>query len=446
MSAFETTKYGAINVEDSDGPPRITKGSKFAPWTVFGSVFLATLTCAITAAVVVSMNDKEVFTDPLPKWTLMQGDSIMRDTFLGLAATLMAERALSSEAFEGEAGDEDYSHKMRDAVLVCYKQDICRLYGGTCTHFQENCQATATSEDTCEESQLKVDNTEMCPLNDWIALAKTAKDPEVDFMVSYHWVARAMSRKQPGMNAPDYLQHEKKFGELKYKNATSRLSRGMPEYVIMNGCHESFLPSASYAWSSDNHLKLMKIYSDMVENNLRIYRTNGFRGPIHYQSCTPLSCDYLERKYDTTSDAQTGEYVYDCLGQNFQLRQVNKQLQKMFSERQTEVGDVRMVDAFTLMSVAPQETCDGISPFCSDVKVMSIASGSHPIGQGLGTLLSLKGVHRHDKQPSSMAPSLAKMTTESANPSVLQASVSMCPCTLEMYGQPDGSMPSNYFI
>mmetsp|Transcript_29413 Transcript_29413/g.56474 ORF Transcript_29413/g.56474 Transcript_29413/m.56474 type:complete len:455 (+) Transcript_29413:236-1600(+) len=453
--AMSATKYGSIEVEPHE--PKLSKGSKFAPWTVFVSVFLMTLASAIAAAVVVANSrTKQVDPPTMDKWVLMQGDAIMRDTFLALAATVSSERAaaVGSEADPNPTVQETFDHQMRDAVLVCYKNELCYLHGGTCVHFQANCLEVATAKDTCEESALHADSIASCTMEDWTALVDLAHDPEVDFMVSFHWVVRAMSRQQPGMNDPTHLTKEPKFDHLDFFNATQRLTKGLPKYVIMNSCHDSFLPSGSYSWDKSSSDVLMGIYAEMVSNNLRIFRAAGYKGPIIFQSCTPLSCEFLESKFQAngpsgfnTSDEDSGESQYDCLGQNFQLRQVNKRLIKLFREQKHHVGDVRYVDAFSLMSVSPAETCDGVHPFCTSTRQrVSPNSKASPISPALGTLLSVD-IQRSDAQPSKMAPALAKLTTDAANPQFFQAAPAMCPCTLDNYGSnKDGSVVDNFFV
>merc|ERR1719183_2929812 len=149
------------------------------------------------------------------------------------------------------------------------------------------------------------------------------QDEAVEFAISFHWVSRAMARQQPGMSNPYMLQSEPKFHSLHLLDADKRLAVAVPGYVHLNGCHDSFLPSRSFEWDADSHKQLLEMFVAMEVYNMIIYRQAGYQRPFAYQSCTPLNCDVATAGV-AGGNPGTQLNSGDCLGMNFQMRQVNK--------------------------------------------------------------------------------------------------------------------------
>lgn len=224
---------------------------------------------------------------------------------------------------------------LRVPAVVCYTNRTCDFFGGFCSHFQGICAEMLNKNDPiayhCEDETTFADTEPQCGMSRWTKFVDAVKEDDVQFVVSYHWVVRALGRSQPGTMQEFHLIREPPFHKLNFRNATERLAVALPENVVMNGCIHFFFANQNetYQWSAPSFLELTNIFAISVKNNIRIFRHSLYEGPIVYQGCSPLSCTYLSSLYGRTQGAQ-GMPVEICEAKNFVGRQANKRLRQLF--------------------------------------------------------------------------------------------------------------------
>jgi hypothetical protein len=102
------------------------------------------------------------------------------------------------------------------AVLMCNKMGQCKLVGSTCVHLQPPCvsllSAGSVREEFCEP--LPRNDMPQCSVEAWGTMVDSFRFLELQYVVSYHYFARALGRGQPATLVDGALRAEPQYSSL----------------------------------------------------------------------------------------------------------------------------------------------------------------------------------------------------------------------------------------
>jgi hypothetical protein len=99
----------------------------------------------------------------------------------------------------------------------------CKLVGGTCVHLQPLCEtllpAGAVAEEYCEAHGLN--DLPQCTVENWERMIESFRWLQLQYVVSFHYVARAVGRGQPASLVDGALRPELGYSSLAVRACVS---------------------------------------------------------------------------------------------------------------------------------------------------------------------------------------------------------------------------------